>query len=161
MRNNKGLAEVAILTYIIIGLALLFVPNPLSSSLGVGIRPNKTIQTEKVELIRDKDGNPIAYKTTSSDKDIQQQVTLWEQIRSLPILILLLSGLGVIFTPIAVFLQKVKSSLLNDTKRIVRGVDAAMDEVKDEELKKRMYLEMGNAQDQSTKDLVDKAQGKK
>jgi len=59
MKNNKGLAEVAILSYVIVGLCLLFVPNPISTATGVGLRPNKTVQTEKIELLTDKKGNLV------------------------------------------------------------------------------------------------------
>ena len=158
---NRGFVETTLLIYVIAGLILFFVPNPVSSSVGIGIRPNKTVQTEKVELIKDKDGTPIAYKTTTSDKEIQQRVGFFEWLRSLPALVILLMGLGVIFPPISLFLGNIYRTLKSDTKRIVVGVDDAMKKVKDEELKKSMYLEMGNRQDTSTKLLVDKIQGKK
>ena len=82
--NRKGIAEVAILLYVIAGLALLFIPNPVSNAIGIGIRPNKTVQTDKVTLINDKDGNPIAYRQVMLNDDIQQRVSFWEWLRSLP-----------------------------------------------------------------------------
>src|SRR3990167_449114 len=144
MRNNRGFTEVAVLIYVIAGLTLLFVPNPISSAVGVGIRPNKTIQTEKIELIKDSKGNPIAYKTTTSNKDIQQRVGFFEWLRSLPILVILLMGSGVIFPPISLFLNNLYRGIETDTKKIVVGVDKALSRVKDDELKKQMLLEMGN-----------------
>lgn len=161
MRTNRGVAEVALLIYVIAGLALLFVPNPISSSLGMGIKPNKTVYTEKVELIKDSQGNPIATKTTVSDKDIQQHVGFWEWLRSLPSLVIILMGLGIVFPPISIFLGNIYRGLRADTKKIVVGVDQAMKHVKDDELSKKMYKEMGNIQNDSTKLLVDKIQGKK
>jgi len=162
LRNKRGeLATATLLIYVIGALVLFFVPNKLSTSLGVGNRQNKIVQTEKVELIKDKEGNPIAYKTTTSDSDQQQQIGFLEWLTSLPFLVLFLMGLGVVFPPVSLFLGSIYRGLKADTKRIVVGVDSAMTRVKDEELRKAMYLEMGNRQDTSTKALVDKIQGKK
>ena len=72
IRNNRGIAEVALLVYVIAGLVLLFVPNPVSNVIGVGVRPNKTIYTEKETLIYDKDGVPYAMHRVVSEKDLQQ-----------------------------------------------------------------------------------------
>jgi hypothetical protein len=125
MRNNKGVAEVIVLYYVLAALALLFIPNPLSSSMGVGIKPNKTIQTEKVELIKDVQGNPIAYKTTTSDKDIQQKVSFWEWFRSLPVLIIVLCWAGFVFPPVALFFGWLWSNAKKGMKQIVTGVEEA------------------------------------
>lgn len=159
--SRRGFTEVALLVYIIAGMALFFVPNPVSSSLGIGIRPNKTVQSEKVELIKDEQGVPIAYKTTVLDQEVQQKVGFFEWLRSLPFLVLLLMGLGIVFPPVSVVLGGIYRKLQTETKKIVVSVDDAMQHVKDDELKKKMYLEMGNRQDSSTKNLVDKIQGKK
>jgi len=159
--NKGGFAETTLLIAVIVGLIAFFVPNPISSSVGVGIRPNKTVQTEKVELIKDAQGNPIAYKTIASDKDIQQRVGFFEWLRSLPVLVLLLMGLGVVFLPIAFILNNAKAALVRDTKKIVVGVDKALSKVSDPSTKQVIYDEMEKTQDQSTKDLVDKIQGKK
>ena len=168
MRNSRGLAEVAILTYVIIGLALLFVPNPLSSSLGMGIRPNKTVQVEKVELLVDKKGAPIKaedgtymIKRSLSDTDTQQHVGFFEWLRSLPILMLLLMGSGVIFPGVSLFLHRARTTLMADTKKIIVSVDQAMDNISDQATKKIIYDEFAKTQDTSTKNLVDKIQGKK
>jgi len=140
VKNQKGFAEVVVLYVVIAGLVALFVPNPISSSLGVGIRPNKTVQTqvskERIELLKDKDGNVIATKTytddSTSDIDKQQRVSIWEQLRSLPILFMLLTGAGVIFPVVGVRLfalyRGIKKEFLShksDTTRIVKGLDAA------------------------------------
>ena len=161
MRTNRGVTEAALLVYVIAGLALLFVPNPVSNLVGVGVRPNKTVYTEKVELIKDKDGNPIATKTTVSDKDIQQRVTFLEWLSSLPALVIILMGLGVVFPPVSLFLGNVYRKLQSDTKKIVVGVDRAMDAMTDPVVKKTIKDEMAKVQDTSTKNLVDKIQGKK
>lgn len=126
IRNIKGFTEVAILIYVIIGLALLFVPNPISNSLGVGVRPNKTIQTEKVEFIKDAQGNPIATKTVTSDQDIQQHVTFLEWLRSLPIMVVILMLLGIVFPPLALWLHNLWSTLKADTQKIVLSVDKGL-----------------------------------
>ena len=136
---------------------LFFVPNPVSSAVGIGIRPNKVV--EKVELIKDAQGNPVAYKTTSSD--IQQHVGFFEWLRSLPVLVLVLMGAGIIFPPLALFLHNAKVTLMADAKKMVVGVDAAMAKIKDDALKQQLYDEMAKVQDTSTKALVDKIQGKK
>ena len=159
MKNNKGLADIAILTYVVVGLIVLFVPNPVSSALGVGIRPNKTVQTqstlEKVDFLkRDLLGRPVAEadgayltKTTISqaanDKDIQQKVSIWEQLRSLPILYLILMGLGGFFPVVAGVMAKFnatvkkrwqsvmneKESLKSDTTKIIKGMDKAFSRI--------------------------------
>lgn len=139
---------------------MFFVPNPVSSSLGVGIRPNKTVYREKVELIKNEEGCPIATKTTISDDDIQQRVGFWEWLRSLPVFVLLLMGAGVIFPPIALILNGLWQKGKTITKDIVVSVDDAMKKVKDEELLKQMKSAMSSRQDKSTKKTVDKIQGK-
>ena len=159
--NRKGIAEVAILLYVIAGLALLFIPNPVSNAIGIGIRPNKTVQTDKVTLINDKDGNPIAYRQVTLNDDIQQRVSFWEWLRSLPGLVILLMLLGIIFPPVALFLGNLYRGLKGATKQIVVGVDKALDKVADEQIKKTMLDEMAKVQDTSAKKLVDEIQGKK
>lgn len=170
--NNKGFViEGAAL--LIIGIMALFVlpPNPVSNVLGVGIRPNKTIETrtEKILPMTTAEGKQLFYEdgspafklvTETSNKDIQQKVTFWEWLRSLPIFVLILMGSGVVFPPVAAFLSMIYRGLKKDAKRIVVGVDDALKHVKDDELKKKMLLEMGNRQNESTKNLVDKIQGK-
>jgi hypothetical protein len=159
--NKKGIAETVLLLYFLGAVVLFFVPNPVSSSIGVGIRPNKTVQTDKVTLINDKDGNPIAYRRITADNEIQQRVGFFEWLRSLPALVIILMGLGVVFPPVSLFLGGIYRALKTDTKKIVVGVDQALKHVKDDDLKKKMLLEMGNVQNDSTKHLVDKIQGKK
>ena len=163
MRNNKGLAEVAILTYVIIGLALLFVPNPLSSSLGVGIRPNKTVQVEKVELLVDKNGNPVKasdgtymVKRSVSDQDIQQKVGFFEWLRSLPILVLFLMGAGIIFPPVSLFLNVLYKRTMTEAKKIVQSVDAGLNKIDDSAKRESVLDAMSKVQDGSTKNLVSK-----
>jgi hypothetical protein len=125
MKNQRGIVAETLLVYVLAGVILFFVPNTFSSSLGLGIRPNKTIQTEKVELIRDAQGNPMAYKTTTSDRDIQQRVGFWEWLRSLPIFVLFLMGLGVIFPGVATVLAVLYSKLKTGVKQIITGVEEA------------------------------------
>lgn len=161
MKNKKGFAEVIIL-YVVIGImALLYIPNPVSSAVGIGIRPNKLVQTEKVEMIKDADGNPIALRTTTKNDEVQQHVTFFEWLRSLPFFVIFLMGLGIIFPPVALFLGKLYRAIKADTKKIVVGVDKAFLKVNDPALKQQMYDEMEKTQDTSTKNLVDKIQGKK
>lgn len=128
--NRRGFAEVALLLWVLAGVVLFFVPNPVSSSLGIGIRPNKTVQTEKVDLIKDKEGNPIALRTITSNQDIQQHVTLWEQVRSLPVLFLILMGLGIISVPSMAWLQNERIKLLTGAKKIVQSVDKGLAVIK-------------------------------
>lgn len=155
--NKKGIAEVAILIYVIAALALFFVPNPVSSSLGIGIRPNKTV--EKVELINDKNGVPIAYKTT--EQDIQQHVGFWEWLRSLPIMVVMLMGAGVIFPGLGIWLHSLWSKavaeykdLSGETKRIVISIKAGLATITDQSTKDKFLAAVSQQQDQSTKDLV-------
>lgn len=160
MKNNqRGVAEVAVLIYVVVGLLAVFVPNPVSSALGIGVRPNKTVQSssrvEKVDFLKkDLLGKPVAEddgsyltKTTisaaSSDVEKQQRVGILEQIRSLPFLLLLLVGLGVAFPPFGAILWALwarakkamrnvageKEALLTDTKKIVAGLEKAFDTV--------------------------------
>ena len=166
MRNKqKGFAEAVVLYFVIGVLALLFVPNPVSKSLGMGIMPNKTVEStvQKVDFIKDKDGNVIATKTTTdtSDKSIQQHVTFWQWLTSLPFLAVLLMGLGVVFPPLAIFLHTLWSKavagykdLTGETKRIVVSIKAGLDTIQDPIVKKTFLDTLSKAQDSSTKDLV-------
>ncbi len=163
MKNNKGfISVVMLLALTLAGVLVLFVPNnPVGNLLGVTQKPNKIVQTEKVELIKDAQGVPIAYKTTTSDKDIQQHVGIFEQLRSLPILYLILMGLGIGFPGIAVWRHKVAVGLANDyadltgeTKRIVLSVKEGLATLPDDTARSKFLTAMSTKQDQSTKDLV-------
>ena len=161
IRGQKGFViEGSALIIIAIMAVFILPPTPISNLLGVGVRPNKTVQTDKVTLINDKDGNPIAYRQVTSNADIQQHVTVWEWLRSLPVMVVVLMLLGTVFPPIALVFGALWRGLKRETKKIVVGVDDALKHVKDEELKQKMLLSMGNRQDESTKKLVDKIQGK-
>lgn len=171
--NNKGFViEGAAL--LIIGIMALFIlpPNPVSNVLGVGVRPNKTIETrsEKILPMTTAEGKQLFYEdgspafklvTETSNKDIQQKVTFWEWLRSLPIFVLILMGSGVVFPPVAAFLSMVYRGLKRETKRIVVGVDKALDKISDPATKEVIKTEMSKVQNESTKNLVDKIQGKK
>ena len=127
MRTNRGVVAETILVYVIVGMLALFVPNPVSSAFGVGIRPNKTIKVDKTELIYDKEGVPIAYRHISSDEDIQQKVTFWEWLRSLPMLALILMVLGAIFPPIALVLVRLWRSWRGAFKNTYDGLRSLRD----------------------------------
>lgn len=187
--NNKGFTEVAILISVIFGLVAFFVPNPLSSGLGVGVRPNKTVlkdsYKETVELIKDKEGNLIGQKTIAqsglSDVDQQQKVSLLEQIRHLPLLLIILIGLGagspIGLSFIAFFKKKFNDltehhrELEDEVKTVIRAVDEAFNtipmtiagaplppEVDRVALAKKvadgMYAALSTKMDKSTKELV-------
>ena len=146
-KNERGFAEVAILYFVIAGLALFFIPNPVSNVLGVGVRPNKTVQreitTEKLVPVTDSKGNQIAFKTVSttetSDVDQPQKVGFWQSVLALPRLWLLLMVLGLFFPPVGAFMawlnSKIKGKLQDltdhhkdlegDAKKIVLGMDKA------------------------------------
>lgn len=160
IQNRKGFTEVVLLLYVIGGLLLFFVPNPVSSSIGIGIKPNKTVQTEKVDLIKDAQGNPIAIRTVTRNDDIQQHVTLWEWLRSLPVIVIVLMGFGVVFPPITIVLAKLWSGLKTETKNIVVSIDHALDNINDPVVKKSLKDNMSKIQDSSTKKLVNRIQGK-
>jgi hypothetical protein len=160
LRNNKGVAEVALLAYVIGGLILLFVPNPVSTAVGLGVRPNKIIESDKITLINDKDGVPVAYRQVVTQKDVRDNVTFWEWLRSLPGFVLFLMVLGAVFPPAAIVFWRVYGALMKSTKQIVVGVDKALDKVQDPAVKETIYTQMGVVQDMPTKKLVDKIQGK-
>lgn len=121
MKNYKGIAETVLLLWIIVGLTLFFVPNPVSKVVGVGIQPNKTI--ERVELIKDKEGVPIAYRTTITEQ--QQKPTLMQSLLNLPRLWLLFMFAGIFFPPIAGVMAWVNRGLKTGLKQIVVGVEEA------------------------------------
>ena len=166
MKNDKGIIEAAVLLYFVIaGIVLFFVPNPVSSAVGIGIKPNKTVQvqTQTVEPIKDAQGNPVAYKTTTniSDQEIQQHVGFFEWLRSLPILVLFLMGAGVIFPPVALFLHNLRlqavsayDDLTGETKRIVISIKAGLLTIQDPIVRQTFLDEMSKQQDVSTKNLV-------
>ena len=120
-KGEKGFAEVVVLAWVIAGLVLLFVPNPVSKAVGMGIQPNKTV--ERVELIKDKEGMPIAYKTTITDE--QQRITLWQQIKALPVIWILLMIAGLFCTPIAALMAWINNGLKKGLKQVVVGVEEA------------------------------------
>jgi len=159
MKSN-GVVESVILYYVIAFMALLFIPNPISSAVGVGIRPNKTVMSDKVTLINDKDGNPIAYRQVINNDDVQQKVGFWEWLKSLPIFVLFLMAMGLIFPPIALVLGRLWTVLKRETKKIVVSVDHALDNINDPVIKQGIKSKMSETQDTSTKKLVDKIQGK-
>lgn len=121
MRNKKGVADV-ILLYVIAGLILFFVPNPISNAVGVGVRPNKTVETDTVTLINDKDGVPIAYRRVTQNNEIQQKVTFWEWLMSLPIFVLFLMAMGTIFPFVATILLRLRSVWKNAFKNQFDGL---------------------------------------
>lgn len=148
--NQKGFGVIEVLLGVIIIGGLLFVQNPVSSALGVGVRPNKTVEKsyEKIELLTDKKGNPILaddgaflgkVSGGTSNVDKQQRVTLLEQIRALPGLFLILSVLGAASVPGFGFMRWLngrikkrflqvtaeKDALMTDTRKMVKGLDAA------------------------------------
>jgi len=128
LMNRRGLAETAILVYVIIGLIAFFVPNPISTAVGLGNRQNKIVQTDKVTLINDKDGVPIAYRTVSSNSDTQQKITFWEWLASLPVFVLFLMGMGIIFPPIAMIFAKLRSVWKNAFKNQYHGLSLLPDQ---------------------------------
>lgn len=153
--NQRGfIVEGALVISLLIGAVLLFIPNPVSSSLGVGIRPNKTVQTDATtqtlipakadgETLYHADGSVALVSQTvykRQDLSIQQKVTLWEQIKSLPILWLILSILGAAAVPGFGIFAKINGAikkkwqeaaedhqvLSEEAKTIVRGLDTAL-----------------------------------
>jgi len=107
-RNSRGVAAETLLIYIVIGVIALFVPNPVSTSIGIGNRQNKIVQTDTTTLINDKDGIPIAYRNIRKDSDTQQKITFWEWLISLPMFVLILMALGVIFPPVAMVFARLR-----------------------------------------------------
>ena len=168
MFNRKGLAEVAILLYVIGAMVLFFVPNPVSTAVGIGIKPNKTVQTDATtqtlvpmqvdgETVYHKDGS-VALVSQSvykkQDLDIQQHVTFWEWLKSLPIFVLFLMALGVIFPPVAGLLAKLWMGLKKETKVIVHSVNAGLAAIDDADKKQDVLTAMSKVQNESTKQLV-------
>jgi hypothetical protein len=159
--NNRGFGVIGVLVAIIIGGALLFVSNPVSNFIGVGVRPNKTVHTETLEPVKDQAGNVVAYKRIVNETDQQQHITVWEWLRSLPIMVLLLMGSGIASPVVSLFLHNVWSrsvatynDLTGETRRIVVSVKAGLDTIKDQAIRDTFLLAMSGKQDQSTKDLV-------
>lgn len=195
--NRKGfVVEGALVIGLLSTFALLFVQNPVSSALGIGIRPNKTVQIQsseqKVEFLkRDLVGRPVAEpdgsyltRTTvaqrSLDTDKNQGVSLWEQIRAIPglLILLVLFGIGspVVGGRLWALYQGVKKELMSyhtDTKKIVRGIDLAFLEIPRvlaganlpgeidrvylaEKIESAMKSKLGDIYNDSTKELVKK-----
>lgn len=126
-RTNRGVVSETVLIYVIVGILALFVPNPISNAVGIGVRPNKTVKVDKTELIYDKEGVPVAYRHISSDEDIQQKVTFWEWLTSLPIFVLVLMFMGVIFPPIAMVLAKIRATWKSAFKNTYDGLRSLKD----------------------------------
>ncbi len=171
LNNKRGIAALVLLAYILGGLLVAsFFPNPISASLGMGIKPNKTVETQKVEFLKkDLTGTPVPeadgsylIKTSTSSKDIQQHVTLWEQIRNLPVLILILMALGIIGVPTAIQRHNAWVKLKTDTQKIVLSVDKGLAylKAKDPVLHQAVLNEIGDTQAKpsSAEVVVNKAQ---
>ena len=127
LRTSRGIVAETLLIYVVIGMFALFVRNPISTIAGVGVQPNKTVHVEKVELLRGKDGNPIATKIITQDDDVQEKVSFWEWLRSLPTFVLLLMGLGIVFPPVAIFLAKLRSTWKAAFKNTFDGLASLRD----------------------------------
>lgn len=182
--NQKGfVVEGVLVISLLVGMFLMFVPNPASNVLGIGVRPNKTVQTDATtqtlvpamadgETLYHKDGsvamvNQAVYKRR--DLDVQQKPSFWESLMALPRLWLLLMVLGVFFPPVAGFMglfnKKAKGAfddLQDDAKKIVKSVDMALHKIPDQvtvdgkiiDIKQTILDEMSKMQDASTKNLV-------
>ncbi len=127
MRANRGVVAETVLVYVLIGVIALFVPNPVSTAVGIGNRPNKTVYTEKETLIYDKEGVPIAHRNIVSNEDIQQKPSFFEWLMSLPIFVLVLMFLGVIFPPVAIFLARLRSVWKSAFKNTYNGLKDLQD----------------------------------
>ena len=160
LRSKRGVIAETILYYVLAGVILFFVPNPISNAVGIGNRQNKIVQTDRVTLINDENGVPIAYRQVTDSRDEQQSITFWEWLRSLPIFVLFLMAMGIIFPPVSLVLGKLWSGLKKNTKQIVVGIDQALDRVNDPAVKDTILGEMSKVQDTNTKKMVDKIQGK-
>lgn len=125
--NNKGIVAETLLIYVLIGTILVYVPNPISNVLGIGNRQNKVVQTDTTTLINDKDGVPIAYRKITKSADTQQTITFWEWLRSLPIFVLFLMGLGVVFPPVAAILMRLRGVWKNAFKNQFNGLKTLPD----------------------------------
>ena len=189
INNEKGeiFTTMAIVAMIILGL--VFVPNDLSKAAGIQNKQNKLVQkqTSTIELLKDADGKPIRGEDGSyivkriektSDSDQQQSITLWERIKSLPFVLLLLVIAGAAGIPgfgwVFKLYRDIKKSFKareKETKKIIRGWDAAVAtipatlagaklaaEVDIPGLSKKisdgMFAVLSASYDQSTKDLV-------
>jgi len=120
--TRNGVAAETLLVYVLLGVIAFFVPNPISNAVGLGNRQNKVVQTEKVTLINDKDGIPIAYKTVTNQSDTQQKVTFLEWLTALPVFVLFLMFMGVIFPPIALVLARLRGVWKSAFKNTYNGL---------------------------------------
>lgn len=175
-RHQLGFIGVeTLLVVTLIAVVALFVPNPVSSAAGIGIRPNKTVQTDASTqtIIPLKADNETLYHADGSvalisqavykkqDLDIQQHVTLMEQLRHLPFVLLLLVILGAAGIPgFAWVLPKLHSVYLDllswksHTHQIVMSVDAGLATLPDDESRKKFKVAMKMVQDQEVQTLV-------
>lgn len=157
--NQRGFAEVAVLYGIIAIMALLFIPNPVGKVLGVGVQPNKIVQKEshKEEIVPviTIDGQQCGFKKVSTDSlnddSIQQHITFWQWLGSLPIIVLLLMGAGVIFPGLALSLHRARISIESHAKKIVNSVDAGLATLKDPVVKQTFLDEMTKVQGKNSK----------
>src|SRR3990167_757807 len=128
MRANRGeLATVTLLVDVLLGVLALFVPNPISTAVGIGNRQNKIETSDTVTLINDKEGVPVAYRHIVKESDTQQKIGFWEWLFSLPLALLLLSLLGGIFPFITVFLLKLIANWKSAFKNTYDGLRSLRD----------------------------------
>lgn len=136
MKNEKGeiFTVLAIVSMAILGA--IFIPNDVSKAIGIQNKQNKIVQKQidTIELLKDRDGKPIRSEdgtyivkrvTKIDESDKQQSVTLWERIRSLPALWLVLMIAGVFFPPIALVMGVINKGLKAGLKQIVAGLENA------------------------------------
>lgn len=172
MKGNKGFTEVAVLVTIIAGMFLLFVPNPVSKVVGVGVKPNTVVQkeslVEKVDLLKDKDGNIIGTKTVTEtgESTADKQPKSWlDSLLALPRLWLLLMILGCFVPGVAGFMHMINRKLASaykatvkewqgNTRQIVASVEKGLDTLEDVAAKKKFMDAMSMVQDTKVKDLV-------
>ena len=174
MKNQRGFAEVAVLYAIIAVMALLFVPNPVSKVVGVGVKPNvitqKQSHTETIEPLLDAKGNQVAFKSVAVDatSDSDQAPKSWvDNLLALPRLWLLLMLLGCFCPVVGAFMAnlngKIKTAaqtayedLTGNTKQIVVGVKRGLNALPTTPINyQQMFLdELSKEQDTETENLV-------
>ena len=140
MRNKKGVIETAVIYTIIAVLGGLFLWKPISSTLGLST-PKTTKQSivkkeEKkpvIYIIDDKGEVHIGYATSSSIEtntaSAETQLTLFQKIKNLGFIGIVLVVLGFLFPPLGAVLMFIWNKVTNSLKKKITDAEAAHEDL--------------------------------
>lgn len=101
-------------------------------------------------------GQKIEHEFIMSAEETGPKPSIWSKLRSLGILGIILGVASILFPPLAMILGVVFRGLDFSTRKIVRGIDRALDNMKDKEERERFLRILSEEYDDKTKEIVAK-----